>query len=245
MYTCYLITNYSLPKKILSILLFFITVLGVECAEARRCEQVAPEPHIKQDPIAQEYARNKELIKTLPPAESVMMLLRNQQIEKMWVEKAIQSYISQFELELIPVERKGMETIIEKREDPVTVLDRFIPDDFKYELAVIRYRIQLTPSSPKPITDFDIISVNNISPENIGDGVFYAYKESKGLNHIDVTLRDKKNSAIVFTLRHSYFIDGEKVVYTPTGWVYPIAILGVLVKMMVILSFLFFLAKRM
>ncbi|WP_454783515.1 hypothetical protein [Legionella sp. WA2022007384] len=69
----------------------------------------------------------------------------------------------------------------------------------------ILYELRFSDESPKPISDFDVVNINEMKPNNAHPYQF-TYSETWGDNPIKVTLRDKKDKKLVLKLSHSYYV---------------------------------------
>lgn len=148
-----------------------------------------------------EYERNNQLLAQggLPQNKRLALERRNQQIKNRLIAFAEKRYMSAFTLQLVPLKEKVIESKIEKsyntNEKP----------DIQVKRKQFFYELRFSDESPKPISDFDVVNINEMKPNNAHPYQF-TYAETWGNNTIKVTLRDKKDKKLVLNLSHSYYV---------------------------------------
>lgn len=153
------------------------------------------------DELYVEYERNNQLLEkgNLSKEKKLTLERRNQQIKNILVREAEHQYIASFSLQLIPLKEKVIET--KKGESDALIKNH----DIQVKRKQIVYQMSLSRESPKPISDFEIISINDMKPNNLKPYKF-SYSEKWGENIIKVRLRDKGDERFEFELTKSYYV---------------------------------------
>nr|WP_241030225.1 hypothetical protein [Legionella anisa] len=148
-----------------------------------------------------EYERNNQLLAQggLPQDKRLTLERRNQQIKNRLIALAEKRYISAFTLQLVPLKEKVIELKIEKSYNTNE------KSDIQVKRRQILYELRFSDESPKPISDFDVVNINEMKPNNAHPYQF-TYSETWGDNPIKITLRDKKDKKLVLKLSHSYYV---------------------------------------
>ncbi|CEG59310.1 hypothetical protein [Legionella fallonii] len=146
-----------------------------------------------------EYERNNQLLAQgdLPQDKRLALERRNQQIKNRLIALAEKRYMSAFTLQLAPIKEKVIESKIETSYNEKS--------DIQVKRKQIVYELGFSDESPKPISDFEVVAINEMKPNNAHPYQF-TYSETWGNNTIKVTLRDKKDQNLVLNLSHSYYV---------------------------------------
>ena len=107
--------------------------------------------------------------------------------------------MSAFTLQLVPLKEKVIESKIEKSYNPNE------KPDIQVKRKQLLYELRFSDESPKPISDFDVVNINEMKPNNTHPYQF-TYSETWGDNAIKVNLRDKKDKKLVLELSHAYYV---------------------------------------
>lgn len=166
-----------------------------------------------EDELYIEYERNNELLLKggLSDGKKLKLERRNQQIKNKLIKASNDKYVASYSLKLIPVKQKTIETYIEETKG-LMKLNGMLGINLaigrkqaQSERRQIWYQLNLSPDSPKPIEDFDVLSINGI--KTLKDNpYFFKYTEQWGENLIKVRLRDKKEHSLILDLKTSYYI---------------------------------------
>ncbi|CAM2763169.1 TPA: hypothetical protein ACF2S4_001847 [Legionella pneumophila] len=148
-----------------------------------------------------EYERNNQLLTQggLPQDKRLTLERRNQQIKNRLIALAEKRYMSAFTLQLVPLKEKVIESKIEKSYNPNE------KPDIQVKRKQLLYELRFSDESPKPISDFDVVNINEMKPNNTHPYQF-TYSETWGDNAIKVNLRDKKDKKLVLELSHAYYV---------------------------------------
>ncbi len=148
-----------------------------------------------------EYERNNQLLAqgSLLQDKQLTLERKNQQIKNRLIALAEKRYISAFTLQLVPLKERVIESKIEKSYNPNQ------KPDIQVKRKQLLYELRFSDESPKPISDFDVVNINEMKPNNAHLYQF-TYSETWGNNAIKVTLRDKKDKKLVLELSHSYYV---------------------------------------
>lgn len=153
--------------------------------------------------LFREYERNNQLLARcdLSQGKRAAIERRNQQIINKLIALAEKRYMSAFKLELTPLKEKIIESTIERsnHEKP----------DLQVNRKQIVYELEFSDESPKPISDFEVVAINEMQP-NSAHPYQFNYSEIWGNNTIKVTFRDKKDYTLVLNLSHSYYVPKAK-----------------------------------
>ena len=166
-----------------------------------------------EDELYIEYERNNELLLKgdLSDEKKLKLERRNQQIKNKLIKASNDKYVSSYSLKLIPVKQKTIEKYTNEAKGLMkfnNFLGRNSSNGRKQaqsERRQIWYQLNLSSDSPKPIEDFDVLSINGI--KTLKDNpYFFKYTEQWGENLIKVRLRDKKEHSLILDLNTSYYI---------------------------------------
>lgn len=170
-----------------------------------------------EDELYIEYERNNELLLKgdLSDEKKIKLERRNQQIKNKLIKASNDKYVASYSLKLIPVKQKTIEKDIEeakglmKLNGSLGINSAIGRKQAQSELRQIWYQLNLSPDSPKPIEDFEVLSINGIKTHK-DNPYFFKYTEQWGENLIKVRLRDTKEHSLILDLDTSYYINKNK-----------------------------------
>lgn len=169
-----------------------------------------------EDELYNEYGRNNELLLKgdLSDEKKIKLERRNQQIKNKLIKASNDKYVASYSLKLIPVKQKIIETYTEKTNGLIKLNDLLgkianVQKTAQTERRQIEYQITLSPDSPKPIEDFEVLSINGVRTSK-DNPYYFKYTEQWGENLIKVRLRDKKEHSLILDLNTSYYMNKIK-----------------------------------
>lgn len=151
------------------------------------------EPDKQASDLIKEYKENLYFI-NIGSKNKTHFLTRNKQIDSILAGKAFQQYIDSFDLIATPIAK----TLIEEKKYQPKIID----SDFDYvaKRYRIRYELEFSSDSPKPIKNFNVL-INGKKPEIKNGKVFFEYDQKwDEEDTIEVRVQEKNNPKSIFYL---------------------------------------------